>query len=290
VLAFVTSLRHPHNSADYARVERLLDDSIASIARQTSDEWTLWVVGNQRPRNLPAHATWVQVDFPPPSAVRAPITGVPAVLLDKGTKLVVGLIAAMEDQPDHVMFFDADDLVSRRLADLSNQHRQVDGWAIEDGWRWSSERRAVRRQPEFYRHCGTAHIVRPALYSLPPDLSVDSTQDHLLRAFGDRLPRHFGSHVYLRDDLADQGHALAPTPFPAALYRVGTGENHSGISLGGFGRPVDAKIAAEFGIPAAARSPTGQLRAVLPSGRALRERLPFRKSRRRSATSSDPST
>jgi hypothetical protein len=281
VLAFVTSLRHPQNSADYARVEQLFQDSAASIARQTSGDWSLWVVGNQRPVMLPSRATWVQVDFPPPSDVRAPITGVPAVLLDKGTKLVVGLLAAISSHPDHVMFFDSDDIVSRRLAQLSSSNSGADGWAIENGWRWSSARRAVRRQGDFHLHCGTGYIVRPELYRLPPGLSTRSTQQEIQDALGERLSRHFGSHLHLRDDLAARGHPLAPTPFPGALYRVGTGENHSGISLGGLGRPVGSRIAEEFGIPAAPRTPGGQLRAVLPSGRAFRERLPFSRRRAR---------
>ena len=85
MLAFITSLRHPHNSDEYRRVERLLEDSLASVLRQNCPDFTVWVVGNRRPASLPAGVEWVQVNFDPPSEVAGPLTGVEAVLLDKLT-------------------------------------------------------------------------------------------------------------------------------------------------------------------------------------------------------------
>lgn len=273
MLAFVTSLRHPQNSADYSRVERLLADSLQSIVRQESPSFSVWVVGNRRPERLPVGVHWVQVDFPPPSDRRGPITGREAALLDKGTKVAVGMLAAAETHPDHVMQFDADDLVSRRLAGYSASDPTANGWRVVDGWRWASDRRAIRRQPDFHRHCGTAYIVRPDLYQLPAGLSVDSTQQEIQEALGARLFDHFGSHLRLSDDLASAGNPLAPLPFPAVLYRVGTGENHSGVSLGGFGRPISRAVASEFGVAPTGFAPAGLVRSVLPSRRAL-ERIP----------------
>ncbi|WP_353827022.1 hypothetical protein [Agromyces sp. SYSU T0242] len=273
MLAFITSLRHPRNSTDYAGVERLLLDSLHSVMRQHHPDFSVWVVGNRRPEQLPDAVNWVGVDFPAPSEVRGPITGREAVLLDKGTKLAVGLLAARASAPDHVMLFDADDMVSNRLAGLSAAAPGADGWRIVDGWRWSSERRAVRRQHEFHRHCGTAFIVRPDHFALPDALGPDADQAELQEAFGERLFRHIGSHRHLSADLAAEGHPLEPIGFTAALYRVGTGENHSGVSLGGFGRPVGRAMADEFGVAATRWTPPGLARSILPGRRAL-ERFP----------------
>jgi hypothetical protein len=273
VLAFITSVRHPRNSADYAGVEQLLADSLRSVLRQEHPAFSVWVVGNRRPAQLPDAVHWVQVDFDAPSDVRGPITGRDAVLLDKGTKLAAGLLAASTTCPDHVMLFDADDAVSNRLAALSASDPSADGWRIVEGWRWSSERQAIRRQHEFHRHCGTAFIVRPELYALPDGIDQNSSQARIRDAFGDRLFRHIGSHRHLSDDLAEAGHPLRPVGFPAALYRVGTGENHSGVSLGGFGRPIGRSMASEFGVPRTRMTPAALARSVLPSRRAL-ERVP----------------
>lgn len=278
MLAFITSLRHPQNSSDYARVETLLADSLQSILRQDQPEFSVWVVGNRRPERLPRNVHWVPVDFPPPSDLRGPITGRDAFLLDRGTKITIGLLAAAESRPDHVMQFDADDLVSKRLAGVSASDRGANGWRVVEGWRWASDRRAIRRQSDFHRHCGTAYIVRPDLYELPPGLTPRSSQDEIHEAIGNRLFRHLGSHLYLSDDLAAAGHPLAPLPFPAVLYRVGTGENHSGVSLGGLGRPVSRSVASEFGVPSTGLAPTSIVRSILPSERAL-ERIPVLRSR-----------
>jgi hypothetical protein len=148
---------------------------------------------------------------------------------------------------------------------------------VVEGWRWASDRRAIRRQPDFHRHCGTAYIVRPDLYALPPGLNPRSSQDEIREAIGDRLFRHIGSHLYLSDDLAAAGHPLRPLPFPAVLYRVGTGENHSGVSLGGLGRPISRSVASEFGVPSTGLAPTALFRSILPSVRAL-ERVPVLRS------------
>lgn len=63
-LAFVTTVRHPHNAADYAHVESLLRDTVASMVRQTCGEFVVVIVGNRRPTfALPARTTFVAVDF-----------------------------------------------------------------------------------------------------------------------------------------------------------------------------------------------------------------------------------
>ena len=276
MLAFITSVRHPRNSGDYARVEALLAETLRSVFRQTAP-YSVWVVGNRRPDGLPRDVHWVQVDFDAPSALDGPRTGVAAVLRDKGSKLATGLLAARESSPDHVMFLDADDLVSRHLAALSHGNPDAPGWRIEHGYRWAADRGAIRRQAEFHRHCGSGCVVRPDLYDLPPDLRAGASQAELMARLGDRLERWFGSHLYLTDDLEAAGHPLAAAPFPGALYRVSTGENHSGISLGGLGRPVSRGLAEEFGIPATPLRPGTVARAMLPSRRGFVERLPWRR-------------
>ena len=115
--------------------------------------------------------------------------------------------------------------------------------------------------------------MRPELYALPDGIDQNSSQARIRDAFGDRLFRHIGSHRHLSDDLAEAGHPLRPVGFPAALYRVGTGENHSGVSLGGFGRPIGRSMASEFGVPRTRMTPAALARSVLPSRRAL-ERVP----------------
>lgn len=268
-LAFVTPVRHPLNSNDYGRVESLLRRSVSSWLGQTEPRIAVVVVAN-RLADLPddPRIHQVTVDFPPPSTVAAARTGIPAVLRDKGTKNAIGLARARELGAGHVMFADADDFVSNRIAALTASLPTASGWTVTDGWRVNIDRRTVRpHRGDFHLQCGTSHIVRTDL--LPPTSGgVGATQDELYAEQGELLERHLGSHMHLHEDLP-----LAPLPFPGALYQVGTGESHSGNALGGWGRPVSPRMAGEFGVPRTSMTPTGLARAVLPSSRAVRERM-----------------
>lgn len=269
VLGFVTSIRHPHNSTDYAAVEAMLRESVTAWLGQTDPRFVIVVVAN-RPVELPQDERLhqVQVSFPPPSDARAPRTGIAAVLRDKGTKNAVGLARARELGAEYVMFVDADDFISRRLTAFVAAKNGAPGWTIADGWRVNLQRRAVRRHFEdFHLQCGSSHIVRADL--LPPTAAgVTATQDELYDEQGELLERWLGSHMHIHDDLP-----LSYLPFPGALYRVGTDQSHSGNALGGAGRPITRAIAAEFGVPATGWTPWRLARAVLPSARAVRERV-----------------
>ncbi len=64
MLAFITSLRHPQNSSDYTRVERLLKGTLASVTAQTDPGFVVIVVGNERPAfDLPRRTVFVQAEF-----------------------------------------------------------------------------------------------------------------------------------------------------------------------------------------------------------------------------------
>jgi hypothetical protein len=262
MLAMVTSLRHPHNSNDYRRVERLLYESVTSWLRQTDDRFVIIVVGNQEPWLPPdSRVSFVPVAFPPPSPIATPRTGIPSVLRDKGTKLAIGLAEARNQGAQHILFIDADDFVSRRIAAHVAANPDAIGWSVRFPWRVSVERRAIHPHDG-----GTFSIVRTDLYP-DPQLPLDATQPELYDGYGEKLERWLGSHLHVGEDLG-----LPPLPFDGALYRVGTGESHSGISMGGLGRPISRAIADEFGVPATPHTPAALLRAVMPSQRALRER------------------
>lgn len=268
-LCFVTSLRHPLNSNNYARVEQLLAETVGSWDRQDRPGWSGVVVGNREPRvDLPGCVTFVKVDFPPPSNEVGPMTGIPAVLRDKGTKLAVGLAAARTTGATHVMFVDADDLVSRRVAGFVADHPRSRGWIISHGWRWSAQRRSVREhRGDFHMQCGTSHIVRTDLYPAP-ELSANPTQRELYAAYGNILERWLGSHMHVGADLD-----LPILPFAGSLYRVGSGESHSGNGMGGWGRPVTKQISLDFGVPSTGWSPLRLARATLPSPQAAAHRI-----------------
>lgn len=276
MLAFVTSLRHPRNSINYDAVETMLLESLASWRNQDHDDWIGLVIGNRAPVvDLGERIEFVGVDFDPPSKSTGPRTGLAAVLQDKGTKLAVGLLRARQLGASHVMFADADDFVSRRITGFVARQPDALGWVVTDGWRYNAERAVVHRhRGDFHLQCGTSHIVRTDAF-VPFEAPLTVSQADLYSGFGRELERWIGSHMYIHDDLP-----LLSLPFPGALYRVGTSESHSGNSLAGWSLPVSDAISSEFAVPPGASGQIAKLMSVLPSRKAIANRVrsvtPFR--------------
>ncbi len=197
MLAFITTLRHPHNSADYGRVEALLQDTLASIARQTCDDYVVIVVGNRAPSfPLPSRTHFVEVDFVRPSLQRTAQTGNAPLVWDKGTKVGVGLVAAGEFNPEYVMQVDADDFVHRDLAAFAHDNPGRPGWVLKRGVMYSRARNAYTVQRRLFRICGTSFIVPLEAYEVPAHLTVSATQQEIADAFGDGLEEVLGNHRY----------------------------------------------------------------------------------------------
>lgn len=249
MLAFITSLRHPDNSADYERVERLLQETLHSIRAQTSDDYVVIVVGNRVPAfPLPDRMRFVQVDFPAPAPAAGPQTDRAAFVWDKGTKIGIGLIAASEYDPDYVMIFDADDFLHRDLVRFVRDHPSEAGWVISRGVVYSRRRNVYRQKNHFNRSCGTSYIVAYDAYGVPQHLTPSATQGVVADGFGDRLNRILGAHREALEWFAGHGVQLRRLPFRGAVYQVDTGENHSGQSLHGVAWPLGAGAAERYGI------------------------------------------
>ncbi|MCV7421452.1 glycosyltransferase family 2 protein [Mycobacterium yunnanensis] len=250
MIAFITTLRHPQNSADYAMVESLLADTLASVTRQTSDDFVALVVGNRRPPfDLPRRTHFVEVDFDPPTNRAGARTGMRPLIWDKGTKLGVGLAAARDFDPEYVMFVDADDFVHRDIAGYVHDHAGSPGWVLRRGFVYSRRRNAYALRRRLFRICGTSFILPFDAYGVPDDLLVTSSQDEVADAFGDdALQVVIGEHRYGLEWWRERGRELDTLPFPGAVYHVDTGENHSGAMLLGLGLPHAPHLWDDFGI------------------------------------------
>jgi hypothetical protein len=261
MLAFVTSLRHPHNSADYGRVEELLRLTLGSLTAQTGDDYLVFVVGNRAPGfDLGERVRFVPVDFAAPEAAQGQHADRSRFVRDKGSKIGVGLLAARRYAPDHVMIVDADDFVHRDLAAFTARYRGHPGWVVDRGWVYSRARSAYRRQPDFHRTCGTSFVVPFDAYGVPGHLDETATQEEVLAGYGERIEHILGAHRHALEWYARrQGRVLEALPFRGAVYHVDTGENHSGKRLRGLARPVDPEFAARYGLPPVRRTTTAAL-------------------------------
>jgi len=249
MLAFVTSLRHPQNSADYRTVEALLERTLASVCAQTDRDFVVIVVGNRAPTfTLPPQTLFVEVDFPAPAPPSGPMTPRDTFVWDKGTKIGIGLIAASRFAPSHAMIFDADDFVSRRLSAFVSEGPPAQGWYVDTGWAYSRSRNAYQEQKNFHRACGTSLIVPFDAYDVPSALTTGASQAEVSSGFGDHLPNVLGAHRDAVNWFTKKGVSMKPLPFPGAVYHVDTGENHSGKSMQGRANPIDSHFTEEFAV------------------------------------------
>ncbi len=265
MLAFITTLRHPQNSADYDRVESLLQDTLASLTQQTCEDYIVIVVGNRRPTfPLPDSTVFVEVNFPPPSARTGPRTGAASVIWDKGTKNAVGLIAARDFEPEYVMFVDADDFVHRKLAEFVHARPGHAGWVVKRGLMYSRRRNAYRRLRNFYRFCGTSFIIPSGAYEVPTHLTVSATQQDIAEAFGERL-EHVLEHGWAFDWWRKHGRILEPLPFAGAVYHLQNGENHSDNALFGPALPYRSHLSRDYAIRPSRRPASTLWASIGPS-------------------------
>lgn len=249
MIAFVTSLRHPDNSASYDRVEHLLQRTLRSIEQQTNSDFVVIVVCNVVPSfEVSTRVRFVQVDFPAPAPPNGPQTDRASFVRDKGSKIGVGLIAARPSNPDYVMIFDADDFVSRGLVAFSKAHPGADGWYVSDGWTYSSARGVFKKTRRFNKTCGTSFVMPFAAYGVPTNLDVGASQDAVIEAFGERLDRILGAHRDALEWFESAQYVVERLPFRGSVYHVDTGENHSGKSMTGIAIPASRSLLNEFGI------------------------------------------
>lgn len=277
MLSFLTTIRHPETALDYGRVEELLRATLASLCRQDHPAYEVVVVGNRPPAfPLPPPARFLAVAFDPPEPVRGTALSREGVLLDKGTKLAAGLLAA-DPRATRFMAVDADDLVSRRLAGLVAGSPVGQGWLLDSGWMVAARKglaSLVRRG--FNDLCGTSAVVPRSL--LPsPDLSPGASREEIFEAFGrETVLRLLGSHREIRRHCREVGRPLATVPFPAAAYLVETGENHSGARLSKLARPVPRSVAEDLGLAPGRRGLRAGAAAVAVDAGIVGRRVAYR--------------
>ena len=247
MLIFIVPLQAPAASRDWRRVSLLARRSLNSLVNQTDSEFRVLLVCNEPPAGFEDHPRIevVQRDFPLPGPVHE------SRMTNKWLKVRVGLVAARAMVPAHTMVVDADDCVSRRLAEHVSRHPSENGWYFGTGYMHDEGSRLIYYRPRgFDGVCGTSNIVRVEAGDLPETECGGRDDSAILR----------GGHTQIRREMDALGRPLAELPFPGAVYNLATGENHTGFSLSGWRskkvllqklfryRPLTTRIRREFGL------------------------------------------
>jgi hypothetical protein len=227
---FVIPIRHPDGVADRAAQLSDLRQTIASIAAQTSPDWTATIVANstQVLPELPERVRVRHVDLPPNAALataRDRPEIVRAIDLDKGQRVAAGLTDVEPD--DLIMVVDDDDLVHRNLVAFVSEQQPRCGWVINKGYWWQSGSRVFHGTERFHERCGTSLLVPPHYYA------------HFTGGLAEAdAICELASHKWIFKRLPRQPPAWRYVPFAAAIYRLqGRGVSRSqqiaGWAIGG---------------------------------------------------------
>jgi len=210
-VTFVVPIRHPAGVKDPELQRAVLQQTLRSIAAQSTRDWRLRIVCNpeQALPDLPERTERVHVDLPPNRAMEVATDRartVDALNFDKGSRVLAG-VRDLAPQ-DRFMVVDDDDFVSRRLAAWLAAQDPAKGFYVDKGWSWVPGQPAFRRLDDFHRCCGSCLSAPFGLWraSWEPD-DPDAI-------------REIGCHWILPDRLGGTGDALSPVPFRAAVYRM----------------------------------------------------------------------
>jgi hypothetical protein len=198
------------------------------------------VVCNEKPDTTFKHSnlSYIEVDFPVPDITSGTAMDIVSrKRTDKGRKLLRGLVAAQEFNPTHTMLLDADDLVSKRLAEFVHQHPQANGWFFNRGYRYTQGSYLIyKKSNDFHTMCGSCNIIRNDLNNIPENPEYN-------RGYG--YYKFYIDHAKVVKVLGEAGTPLEPMPFLGAVYIVQTGENiyfDSSRLYQGIGRYINYRL------------------------------------------------
>jgi len=243
MLVFVIPLKSVKFSQSWERVCALFERTLKSVCSQTSSNFRVIVVCNEKPSidfNHP-HIEYIQVDFP--EAKESEIINIKCT--DKGRKLLRGLIEAKKFNPSHTMAIDADDCISNKIAEFVNHNPSHPGWFVEKGYKYIEGQQVIYvKRRNFNRMCGSCNIIRYDLNNLPENPEYN-------RGYG--YYKLLIDHERVQPFMKEQGTPLSRLPFPGAIYILGTGDNIYGnterLSFTIFSRkPLNQSLRDEFGL------------------------------------------
>lgn len=207
MLVFIIPVKSKQTATSWPELCKLFERSLRAVCNQTSSDFKVLVVCNERPETTFEHPNleYLSVNFPVPEP------NYNARVDDRAKRVVAGLLAVRKWNPSHVMSVDADDCISRSIAEFVNQHPDHNGWYVNSGYEYEegSNKVSVRRK-DFHKICGTCNIINYRLYTLPSEM----TSYHELSGYD----RFLGGHPLAKGDLAERGTPIEPLPFPGVVF------------------------------------------------------------------------
>lgn len=216
---FLIPLLSKQVAKDWDKVSELFNRTLWSCYNQTSPNFHIVVVCHEIPKLR--HKFDDRVEFISLTEDVAPIPrNHEEKMLDKGIKTHVGAMKIREYGAGFTMMVDGDDLVSNRIVEYVEKHSSENGFYVKKGYCYFPDNDYFETMHKF--SSGSACIVKYTPDDLPSEMQEVVTANEDSNPWIIRK-RHGG----IVPACEEQGRPLKPLPFKAAVYVLGTGENHS---------------------------------------------------------------
>jgi glycosyltransferase involved in cell wall biosynthesis len=216
MFVFIIPIKNKKISTSWELLSQLFERCLQSICNQTSPNFRVVVVCNEKPDTQfdRPEIHYVIVDFPPPISQNDDerSTGyqfgwsdkISKQNADKARRILKGLEYAERFQPSHFLVVDGDDCVNKHLVEFVEKNDRVDGWFFKKGYVYQEGKKFLWLNLKTFNHvCGTCLIMRYNLRDLV--FTVPDCYNHF-------------SQTFTEADVRD-------LPFIGATYSIGNGEN-----------------------------------------------------------------
>ena len=201
MIGFVIPVAPKDKTSNWSKSTELLRRTISSILNQSSSNFRIYVVFEDRPEidfssekiiqiqlNLKGQKASHMSDYH--THVRKHFKlGYEDIMLNKGIKLTRGCAEAKNNRCTHVMCVDSDDLIADDIAAFVEKNPLEYGWYIDRGYTWNEGRSFLLRHNSLTGINGSTHIIRTDL--IPCDFHSKFFYDYTL----------FESHGYTKKRL-----------------------------------------------------------------------------------------
>ena len=217
MIYFLIPFRSKVTTSNWDLTVKLLNNTLKSVFNQTYQEFKVIIACHELPPIIGDYDNRleiIQVNFPPPVHFKDHLT-------DKYYKKRILVHRVQEYGGKYIMFVDADDYISNRLAAWVKDHEHPTGWFIQTGYEYDASSNSLRVTPRFNNICGTSAILNISILNGPVDTAFTDYKrvNEYLFDYG---------HNEWNEVLKEQEQkTLGIIPFKAAVYIMNTGVNWS---------------------------------------------------------------
>jgi len=146
--------------------------------------------------------------------------------LNRGSKQLIGIVAAKKYNPEYVLIFDADDYVGNDIAAYVNSHPGQNGWIMSHGYKLSGNLISPFYTKSSF--CGTGNILSYALLleDIPPEISAESSQDELFTYVNSSFLITLARHGHVLRYYRRKSRLLHDYPSRGAVHLLSHGESN----------------------------------------------------------------